>query len=460
MHSVSLKIERVGGRMFEKKFAIRKPYQDVKSFEMPSLAEVLGNESLLKAIELAQGDYLSWDEFRRKSWATSEPEHAWTVTKFFRSIEAVRTPIKDQSGNYFTYTPKRHLKFLHEVDLDLGGSAFGTRDFSERDRKLFIRRSIVEESISSSKLEGANTSREAARHMLVERKQPKTRSERMIFNNHLAMTFVEEIGKRQPMSMELLLHLHRQVTQGTLADTSDEGKLRETLNNQGKRLVITPWDQETVAYVAPDKEFVDQELPAFINFANDDDTTFIHPLIKAIFLHFWIGLLHPFEDGNGRLARIIFYWYMLKKGYWAFSYLSLSERILNSPTQYAMAYVNSEQDDFDLNYFVQYNIEKLILAREKFERFLLEKMNDNRVAAAVAEGGHGLNNRQIDLLRRMKTGETRSLSSKQHATAQDVGIVTASSDLNTMVQKGLLRRQKNGRNMLYLPTDKVAALFR
>jgi len=54
-----------------------------------------------------------------------------------------------------------------------------------------------------------------------------------------------------------------------------------------------------------------------IEFANDENITtgFIHPVIKAILLHFWIGYLHPFCDGNGRTARALFYWYLLKNDY-------------------------------------------------------------------------------------------------------------------------------------------------
>ena len=62
-------------------------------------------------------------------------------------------------------------------------------------------------------------------------------------------------------------------------------------------------------------------------------------------LHFWIGYLHPFVDGNGRIARAFFYWYLLREKYWAFGYIPLSKVIKNSPGQYGNAYVFSEQDD-------------------------------------------------------------------------------------------------------------------
>ena len=241
-----------------------------------------------------------------------------------------------------------------------------------------------------------------------------------------------------------------------------EGKLRETFNTKSKELVIKPWDDETIAYVTPSKEFVEAELPKLIAFANGEDgSPFIHPLIKAIMLHFWIGLLHPFEDGNGRLARVLFYWSMLRQGYWAFSYLSLSERILKSPKQYAMAYINSEQDDYDLNYFVQYNIEKLQLARQHMQTYLRSKVSENKQRTRIAESGQGLNARQVRLLQSMFLDESTSTSvAEHHNTNPDIGYISAVTDLKSLVEKNFLRKVKNGRNVIYLPTDKVQTLFR
>src|SRR5262249_29767139 len=154
-----------------------------------------------------------------------------------------------------------------------------------------------------------------------------------------------------------------------------------------------------VAYITPDRDFIDQELPKLMKFANDEhDQVFIHPLLKAIMVHFWIGLLHPFEDGNGRLARILFYWYMLRKGYWAFSYLSLSERLLKSSQQYAMAYIYTEQDGYDLNYFIHYNVEKLKLTRQHFRYVLQKKLDETKQVAQLIQSAHPFNERQINLL--------------------------------------------------------------
>jgi Fic family protein len=448
--------------MIEKHYKIGDSGTDLSKEDLQNLSAILSETPVVNALAKSREFYLSWDEFKRKDWATDDPAKVWSIIRFMRKFAGRELPVRDQSGQHYKFDPERHRRFLHEVDLELGGNMLGISDFSEGDKRQFIRRNLIEESFASSKLEGANTSRETARKMLTEGRRPNDRSEHMIVNNYAAMTWIEETGKNQKLSMEMLLDLHQKVTSGTLKSPEFEGRIRETLNDKGKRLVIKPWDDETIAYVTPDKEFVHAELQKLIEFANEDEgSTFIHPLIKAIVLHFWIGLLHPFEDGNGRLARILFYWQMLRKGYWAFSYLSLSERIMKSPKQYAMAFIYSEQDGCDLNYFIQYNIDKLKLAREQLRIFLKSRIAENKELVKITQMGLGINNRQTRLLQHLMQGELSHTSvAEHHNIYPDLGYVSAMTDLKTLVEKGYLRKQKNGRNVIYLPTDKIQTLFR
>lgn len=235
-----------------------------------------------------------------------------------------------------------------------------------------------------------------------------------------------------------------------------------SMNENGNRLKVIPRNDMVITYIALDREFVEEQIPHLIKFANDEnDQQFIHPLKKAIMLHFWIGLLHPFEDGNGRLARILFYWYMLRKGYWTFSYLSLSERILNSPAQYADAYIYSEQDEYDLNYSIHYNITKLKLAREQFQLYIKEKIAENRQAMHIIQSGFKFNYRQLQLLQYLAKDEQRYTNlSSYHNIHSSIGYVTAVSDLKKLTKEGFLKKVKNGRNVYYYPTAKVRAIIK
>jgi Fic family protein len=435
-----------------------KPTDVMKDFVTHS-----SDQEYTDALAKIEVDYLPWSEFRNKSWADdAKKEQIWHFTKFYRRFQNRPVSMKDKDGNNYTFNPQRHAEFLHEMDLEFGGNMLGITDLNESNKRQIIRRNLIEESIASSKLEGANTSREAARKMLNEGRSPRDGGERMIVNNHAAMQKIEEVYKNQPLSFDMIFELHRIVTNGTFKDAVHEGKLRETLNEQGKRLVIAPWDETTAAYITPDKEFVEEQLPNLIKFANDEDgSSYIHPLFKAIMLHFWIGLLHPFEDGNGRLARILFYWYMLRKGYWAFAYLSLSERIVKSPKQYAMAYIYTEQDDYDLNYFIQYNVEKLKLARQQLQIYLKEKIDENKRHHRLMQGEEAINPRQFTLLQHLVHDELRYTNvAGYHNVNPEIGYITAVNDLKNLVQRGLLRKVKTGRNVNYFATPKVETQFK
>lgn len=425
------------------------------------LKQYLNDPNIQTIVQRAQNAYLPWQEFKRKSWASGEKEKLWALIKLQRSLNKSTTPIQDKDGHYYTFDPHSYPQFLHEIDLEMGGSFMGISHFSEGDKRQIMHKNLIEESIASSRLEGANTTREVAKKMLQEGRRPRDKSEKMIANNHAVICHIEEELKFEKLSIELLKELHQQVTKDTLQDQTLEGKLRETLDKNGNRLKVMPWNDNVVTYVAPDREFVEAQLPKLVQFANDEDTqVFIHPLIKAIMLHFWIGLLHPFEDGNGRLARSLFYWYMLRKGYWAFSYLSLSECIIKSPAQYAMAYVYSEQDGYDLNYFIRYNMNKLQLAREKFQQYLQEKLAENQQTSQLIQTGYKLNPRQLQLLQYLAKDERRYTNPSSYQKIHDIGLITTGTDLKRLIDDGFLKKVKNGRNVYYFPTTKVKTMIK
>ena len=126
-----------------------------------------------------------------------------------------------------------------------------------------------------------------------------------------------------------------------------------------------------------------------------------------------------------------------------------------------LAYINSEQDDYDLNYFIQYNIEKLKLARQHLQIYLKSKIAENRERVELVQGGLGLNARQIRLLQYLYQGEMNHTSVAEHHNINaEIGYISAVTDLKQLVEKSYLRKVKNGRNVIYVPTDKLQTLFR
>ncbi len=404
--------------------------------------------------------YLFWDKVRYKPRPDGiTAEEFWSLIKLFRKYSAnrVKAVVRDVNGDYFTWQPLPGLDyFLHEVDMQLGGALESTLIEDQSTRRRFITRGIMEEAIASSQLEGASTSRRFAKRMLLEKRKPSNRSEKMIINNYQAMLEVEEELRHQDLSLDMLLHLHSILTKDTI-DSKEIGRFRKDQDN----IVVCDTASQVVYHEPPPEKLLKKELVRFIKYANggSKEHQFVHPLIKAIILHFWVGYLHPFTDGNGRLARTIFYWFLLRKGYWAFSYLPISRVIRNSSAQYRDAYIYSEQDDNDLTYFIDYNVRKLSQAKREFEEYVERKEIENRKMVEVARDKYHLNDRQTLLLRHLYKNSSATTSIKVHSHVNSISKMTARKDLEELERLGFLTSQKLGRERPFKGTDKLLELF-
>jgi Fic family protein len=319
----------------------------------------------------------------------------------------------------------------------------------------------MEEAITSSQLEGANTTRKEAKRMLQEGRKPRNIDERMIMNNYRAMKTIEESLKNERLSEEKLLELHGILTEDTLEDKKEEGAYRRDGKKGKQKIVVEDAVSQEVVFISPPSSFSGKEMMNLIQYANDEqeEAGFIHPVIKAIILHFWLGYLHPFVDGNGRMARAIFYWYLLRHGYWGFSYLSLSKTIKSSPSQYRNAYLYTENDDNDLTYFIEYNLRKILVSLRNFRKYRDRYMSENKKVSAVARQKYGLNDRQIQLLRFLSQKENESATIKMHMNVNDITRATAVKDVHALQKLGFLKSKRIGKEKHYFGTAKLEKIF-
>lgn len=408
--------------------------------------------------------YRFWDTFRHKAAVLGiKAEVAWTAVKISRGfVSRMRaTPILSEIGESFSWRSMARLDaFFHEIDMNLGGTLrLRGVDLDERYRQEFIARGVMEEAIASSQLEGANTARKVAKRMLMEGRKPGTKSERMIVNNYKAMLAIEEAYKDGPLSLDLLLRLHEILTEGTLEDPKDAGRLRSGENDD----VYVIDGQGTIYHKGPDPAFVKKELDRLIAYANEPLTNakqFTHPLVKAVILHFWIAYLHPFVDGNGRLARLLFYWSLLRDGYWGFTYLPISRVIKEAHAQYGMAYVYAEQDDEDFTYFLDYNVRKIEEALRDFRAYVTRKSKEHATLHHSLVDHHNLNDRQVRVLQYLHSNPEEFISTASYEKINGIAGPTAAKDVKQLVELRFLDRKKSGRTVRYYSTSKIASLFK
>lgn len=437
-------------------YKLEKP--DFSSFDEGALSKKLKElkGDLMEAVHaISEPIYYYWDKVRYsvKIPAELSPTEFWFYVKQVRRFSSRKTPIKAESGVFYTWLRLNYTdEFLHKLDVQLGTNEIPYLSKSTLDaeqKKKFLTKSIMEEAIASSQLEGAATTTSMAKKLLAEKRTPKDRSERMIVNNYKTMQALNQEYKDKKLSHELLFELHRLITKDTL-DQDKQGRYRKDSDN------ITVNDQLEYIYYTPPKEtFVAREIERLIKFANNEDGDgFVHPIIKAIFLHFWIGILHPFYDGNGRLARTVFYWYLLKEGYWAMQYLPISLVIKEAPIQYSMAYVYSEQDDLDLTYFYDFHMRKLMQALKNFKAYLERKIEENKDIQKLFHTTYALNTRQVQALHYLLAqGEGSYVNPSSYEVLCGISRTTAIADLKAIERMKLVESKKIGKYVRYYGTQ-------
>jgi len=407
-----------------------------------------------------QPEYLYWDKVRYKHPADVSPMEFWAMVKVLRlySPSRSRTVVRDEKGNYFSWQPLPGLdNFLYLVDRSLGGALEPLLQVDTDVSKRYKIRSKIEEAIASSQLEGATTTRSVAKRMLLEKRPADDKSMQMIRNNYQAILLIDNELGRQRFSLEGLLELHRLLTVDTI-NSSEVGRLR----TDADCVQVVDVHSDVTYHIPPSASFLMKEINRLLEYANDslvpgqDE----HPVIKAIILHFWIGYLHPFTDGNGRMARALFYGYLRRRNYSALDFIQLSRAFKNSPGQYRMAYVYSEQDDNDLTYFIDYNVRQIVkLRREFLLHFQKREYENQKMVAGVLRAGLSLNDRQIQLLRYLNKTPEATTTVRTHSEVNEISRPTAQKDLERLVSLGFLTSEKQGRERPFRATEKVAELF-
>lgn len=408
-------------------------------------------------------EYRYWDAVKHQKPlpAGLTPEQAWYVIKMTRALGRQKSPITTEDDHTFTWFKLSDFeKVCHEFDLHTGGElmvSFG--ELKTDERKRLISKGLMDEAIASAQLEGADTSRKYAQKMLREKIKPRNISEQMILNSHRAMLEVDKNYKHQSVSYDLLLEMHSLLTEDTVDSEGEPPRLRRV---DDEPVRVQDELEGIIYHESPSVSFVKGQLKRFVDFANDMDTDeeFLHPIIKATILHFWIGYLHPFTDGNGRLARLLFYWYLLHHGYWAFAYLPIAAKIKTQGKKgYTMAYVYSEQDDYDFTYFISYILRKSSEAHQDFQKYLKLVRKSNAEMAFTVRTKLKLNDRQIQLIKYLSADSENTTTVSSYISVNRVSRATAVSDLKNLVNKKLVGRKKVGRTVYYFGTKPALKLI-
>lgn len=425
------------------------PTQDPK--KQLEAIQLLTNPQMQPLFQKINSDYLYWDKVKYLASGHTDKKLLWQAVKIQRQINAQAIKF----GKYvfhFTIT-KNMLALLHDFDMNHGGN-LGTKSIIPTTNKnYYLISSIMEEAIASSQMEGASTTRRIAKDMLRKQLKPINKSQQMIVNNYETINKISR-QKQAEFTIENLLDIHHSIVNKTLDNHEDEGVFRRTDD-----IYVVDGVTGFVAHTPPSYSEIDKMIEDLCVFANNDsDDNFIHPIIKGIIIHFVLAFIHPFIDGNGRTARSLFYWYMIKKGYWLTEYLSISRIIYTNKTAYEKAFLYTENDGNDLSYFIQYHLDVMKKAFEDLRKYLQRKIDEQQNILRFA-GISDVNERQRYVLRTISESKRTLFTPKELATQFDVSTKTARTDLQSLVEKGILiQTHLNKRAIGYLKSDQFDLL--
>lgn len=437
------------------------------------MAEILGHIAPERTLELlmrrrAGGrptKYVHWDKLRHLDPPDDlTNEEWWLLIKQDREPSLREWPLQDSDGENFRYgVPDAVFRKLHFVDQSCGGEvAMADVVTSDHDaQQRYLVNSMMEEAIRSSQLEGASTSRKRARELLTSGGKPANRGELMIINNYRALEYMRsDIGPT--LTPEAVLTLQRILTEGTLDNPDASGRLQVSSD---ERIAVHDRQTGEVIHTPPPAAQLPDRLTAMCEFANrrydsSDDEEFMHPVIQAILLHFWLAYDHPFEDGNGRTARALFYWHMKTRGYWLTEYLPVSGILQKAPAKYARSFVYCETDDRDATYFILYQLDVIARAVKQFHKYLDRKTAEIRDVEELLRADTSFSHRQLAVLGDALRDGGNIYTIRSHSRRHRVTEETARQDLLSLVELGLLERRRRGRTFVFRPAPDLGERLR
>ncbi len=208
--------------------------------------------------------------------------------------------------------------------------------------------------------------------------------------------------------------------------------------------------KEKVLYEAPQPQFVEQEMNGFLAWINSDVK--MDSVVKAAIAHFWFIIIHPFDDGNGRIARAITDMLLARSDETPQRFYSLSNQILIDRKEYYEVLQKNQHGNGDITEWMRWFLNSLYQALNATENVLHNVLRKIRFWEIHAETP--INNRQRLMLNKLFDGFDGKLKSSKWAKITKCSPDTALRDIKDLIDKGILRQEsEGGRSTNYELTD-------
>ena len=221
-----------------------------------------------------------------------------------------------------------------------------------------------------------------------------------------------------------------------------------------EHIVSGMFGREKIHYVAPSPGRVDEEMAHFLDWFNNHDN--INSVIRSAIAHFWFVSIHPFEDGNGRLARILSDMLLARADKSEFRFYNISSQINKDKKRYYDILEKAQHGDGDITEWICWYANTLSLALDEAENIVSTILNKSffwQKASSIP-----LSQRQTDMLNSFLDGYEAKITSKTWASLAKCSKDTAIRDIQDLVDKEILREDIPGAkrpsySIIYDPED-------
>ena len=257
----------------------------------------------------------AWNNYQKLS--TKYPKNFNGYLELLRNVYYCQIPIKDRYGANVIYQKDR----THITDKVL-------RKYLEYPNNNFSASILEEEIISTSAIENIDFKRDSVRKIL-QGSHPSDEAEKRIEGLKKGIEFIAD---RQNTITEDTIYRLYMMTIGNYLQETDRPKTGSYYRDD----VVYIVGSSSIEHTGIDSRYVSSYMKELVNFINRSEE--IDALVKACIIHFYIGYVHPWFDGNGRMARLLHMWYLIQQGYHATLFLPFSSFIEKNRKAYYRAF--------------------------------------------------------------------------------------------------------------------------
>ncbi len=218
------------------------------------------------------------------------------------------------------------------------------------------------------------------------------------------------------------------------------GRWRDNDKSDPMKVVSGPIGRETVHFQAPDADVLKDEMDHFFKWFNSESYT--DPVIKAAIAHLWFVTVHPFDDGNGRIARGIADMQLARADKTSNRFYSMSAQIRKERNAYYDILASTQKETLDITEWLVWFVSCLDRALSATDETLANVLQKARFWE-----NHkltSLNERQKLMINKLLNGFIGKLTSSKWATMAKCSSDTAVRDINDLVKKDVLIKDESG----------------